>query len=160
MRAVRGRCRQHSAGFTLLELLIAITIVAALLAVTAPSSIRLYDNMQYRGAVREVIGLLNGTRIAAITQGAQQDVLIHPESREVRGAGGKPRRFAASVKLDVLSAKELNKGNAGVIRFYPDGSSSGGVVGLKNNNGRQTEIQVDWLLGKVEVCQDDCGSFR
>jgi len=57
----------------------------------------------------------------------------------------------------VLGARELNRDGAGVIRFYADGSSSGGYVKLQNDSGMGVQVEVDWLLGRVTLCHEDCG---
>jgi len=33
-------------------------------------------------------------------------------------------------------------------------------VSVVSERGKATEVQVDWLLGKVSLCKGDCGSFR
>lgn len=38
------------------------------------------------------------------------------------------------------------------IRFFPDGSSSGGSLRL-NGTGRSYVIEVDWLTGKVAIVE-------
>ena len=48
------RQKNHS-GFTIVELLIAITIVGVVMAASVPASIRFYESMQYRQAIRGVI---------------------------------------------------------------------------------------------------------
>ncbi len=48
-------------------------------------------------------------------------------------------------------AAELNLDNVGVIRFYPDGSASGGGVDVRGADGALTRITVDWLVGRVEM---------
>ncbi len=52
------RHRPRAAGFTLLELLAAITVVGILLAVSVPASIKFYESVQYRQAIRDTITLL------------------------------------------------------------------------------------------------------
>jgi general secretion pathway protein H len=49
----------------------------------------------------------------------------------------------------VDSAGELNRGNVGVIRFYPEGGTSGGSVSVEAATGRGVKVSVDWLLGTV-----------
>jgi general secretion pathway protein H len=49
----------------------------------------------------------------------------------------------------VDSAGELSRDNAGVIRFYPEGGTSGGSVKVETANGRGVKVAVDWLLGTV-----------
>ena len=51
---------QGQSAFTLVELLVAIAIVGLLMAVTVPGSIRMYESMQYRQAVRDVLTTLPG----------------------------------------------------------------------------------------------------
>ncbi len=153
-----GSCRNAAGGFTLLELLAAITIAALVLGVSIPSTMRMYSSMQYHGAVKDVVAVLTSARYAAISQGDSQDVLVKPRSGEL-SLNDKMRKVPSSMTLEVVSARELNQDGVGVIRFYSDGSSSGGVVRLVHERGMEVEAQVDWLLGRVDLCKEDCGDY-
>ena len=142
-------------GFTLLELLVAISIAALVLGVSAPAMQRLYKSMQYHGAVNDVVTVLSSARFEAIRKGGHQDVLINPETREIKLAE-KVQALPDSLRLEVLGARELNRDGAGVIRFYANGSSSGGFVNMQHDNGKSVQVQVDWLLGRVSLCHENC----
>lgn len=148
-------CTERQSGFTLLEMLLAISIAVLILGVSAPATIRLYDSVRYQGAVREVMAMLVSGRYSAITDGEARDVIIDPQKKELK-LNNIVKALPGSVELTVVSARELNREGAGVIRFYPDGSSSGGGVQLEDESGRRAQVQVDWLLGKVNLCETDC----
>lgn len=135
-------------GFTLLELLAALTIVGIVLAVSVPSMARFYESMQYREAIRDVMSTLESARYAAVNRGEIQDVMIHVDDNTLV-AVGRSVELPALVSLSAATAGELNSGNAAVIRFYPEGGASGGEVILTRDNGDNTVIAVDWLLGRV-----------
>lgn len=135
-------------GFTILELLLAITIAGLVLAVAVPASVRLYQSTQYRGAVRDVLNLLASARYQAINSGRPQDVVIQPGTRELRFRDT-VEHLPASLNVVVHSASELNRQDAGIIRFYPDGGSSGGGVDIEVPGRIGVRIDVDWLVGRV-----------
>ena len=137
-----------SGGFTLLELLAALAIAGLVLAVSVPASARLYESMQYRAAVRDVIGLFASARYTAINSGSTQDVEIRPDIGELR-LNDTIKVLPDGVKLAVESARELNRGDVGIIRFYPEGGTSGGGVEIERPGGAGVRINVDWLLGRV-----------
>ena len=143
-------------GFTLLEMVVAVAIAALVLGVSAPAIQRLYTSTQYHGAVNDVVTLLSSARYSAIRKGGNIDVLINPKTRQLT-LGEKVQELPGSMQLEVLGSRELNRDGAGVIRFYADGSSSGGVVSLENDAGRAVQVEVDWLLGRVSLCNEECG---
>jgi len=139
---------QFAPGFTLVELVAAITIAGMLLAVSIPATVRFYDSMQYRQAVRDVITALASARVAAVTKGRAQDVALNPETRVLR-FGGETHRLPATFNIAVHTARELNRNREGIIRFYPEGGSSGGDIDIAQPNGTGVKISVDWLVGRV-----------
>ena len=143
-------------GFTLLEMVVAVAIAALVLGVSAPAIQRLYTSTQYHGAVNDVVTLLSSARYSAIRKGGNIDVLINPKTRQLT-LGEKVQELPGSMQLEVLGSRELNRDGAGVIRFYADGSSSGGVVSMENDAGRAVQVQVDWLLGRVRLWNGECG---
>ena len=151
----RARSSGREYGFTLLEILVAITIAAIVLGVSAPSMQRLYQSSQYHGAVNDVVTLLSSARYSAIRSGGNKDVLINPRTREIT-LEKKVKVLPDGFQIEVLGSQELNRDGAGVIRFYPDGGSSGGYVNLTYETGMAVQVQVDWLLGRVSLCKDDC----
>ena len=135
-------------GFTILELLVAISIVGLVLAVSVPASGRLYKTMQYREAVRDVVTLFASARYAAVSSGRAQDVKINPRTRELT-LNDNVRRLPAALNIVVHSARELNDRDVGVIRFYPEGGASGGGVDIEIPERWGVRINVDWLIGRV-----------
>ena len=135
-------------GFTLIELLAAMTIMGMVLAVSIPASVRLYESIQYRQAVRDVITVLGSARYAAVNTGRAQDVAINPKTNEVR-LNNKRTQLPEGLNLVVTTAREVNREDEGVIRFYPEGGSSGGGVDIERPGADGVRISVDWLVGRV-----------
>ena len=139
-----------SHGFTLVEIVAALTVVGLVLAVAVPQSIRFYESVQFRASVRDTITLLNSARYAAVASGSSQDVVISPREGFVR-FGRKQVDFPSDVEVAAHSAKEVNRDGLGVIRFYHDGGASGGGIDITRDSGSAVEIAVDWLVGRVDV---------
>jgi general secretion pathway protein H len=139
-----------SGGFTLIEIVAAVTVVGLVLALAVPQSIRFYESVQFRASVREVITLLNAARYAAVAKGTAQDVVISPREKWVL-FGDERVQFGEGVNVAAHSAKEVNRDGLGVIRFYHDGGASGGGIDISRNEAPVVKIAVDWLVGRVDV---------
>ncbi len=135
-------------GFTMLELIAAISIAAMVLAVSVPVTGRMYQSVQYSQAVRNVVTLLQSARYSAINKGRAQDVEINSKTNTLR-LNDKQQQLPDGFKVFVHTAQELNKRDSGVIRFYPEGGSSGGGVDIESPTGVGVKIGVDWLIGGV-----------
>ncbi len=139
---------RSGAGFTVLEVLVVISIVAMLLVVSVPASSRFYESMQYRQAIQDVVSLLASARHQAINTGRAQDVMFDTESKRVT-LNQDVRQLPESFNMLVSAAAELGDQGRGVIRFYPEGGSSGGDVELARPDKSGVKITVDWLVGRV-----------
>ena len=137
-----------SRGFTLVELLVATAIGAMLLVVAVPASMRMYQSMQYRGAVQDVVGGLSSARHRSIVSGLPVDLEVDPRNKRVR-LGEKTWQLPDDMQVAVRSAGELNRDGVGVIRFYPGGGASGGGVDVESPTGFGVTINVDWLTGHL-----------
>lgn len=135
-------------GFSLVELLVVLAIGALVMAAAVPSSVRFYEGMQRRQAVRNTVTLLATAREQALSSGRAQDVKVRPSARRI-WYGERSHTLPSGLSLVVHGAAELNRDNVGLIRFYPDGSASGGGVDIRRKDGDGTRISVDWLLGRV-----------
>jgi len=144
------RNRPYEAGFSLLELMVAFAVAALLVGVATPVAIRLYESMQYRSAVGELNAAFATARYKAITSGKPVDVSLQPDSRSFAVDGKAYKSLSSQVTLTIVSAAELSPDqDTAVIRFYPDGSSSGGNVGIERVRGGGISLDIDWLMGRV-----------
>ncbi len=138
-------------GFTLLEIMVVLAIAGLVLGVSGPMALKLYESTQYRSAVKDVMTSLTAARYSAISSGRYVDVVTTPELRTIK-AGKKEVTLTDNVNLSVTSAQSLNQliDGAGVIRFFPDGTSTGGSILLEHKNGNGVQLRVDWLLGSIK----------
>lgn len=70
------RRRKHEVGFTLLELLLAVTIICTLTGITIPRTRRLLDAIATRGAAGDAVNMLELARHVAMTRGERVSVDI------------------------------------------------------------------------------------
>ena len=144
-------------GFTLLELMVALAIGALLVGLGAPAAVRMYATMEYRDAVRGLQSAAAAARLRALNSGAAVDLMLEPDAHRyaVQRAGTTFKRDEADevgsdLALEVRSARQLTtEDGVAVIRFYADGSSSGGSITVARPGGSGVRLRVDWLLGRV-----------
>lgn len=132
----------------MLELIAAISIAAVVLAVSVPATGRMYQSVLYREAVGDVVTMLQSARYAAINTGIAQDVEVNPKTNQLRFRD-RLKQLPSGFSVQVHSAQQLNKRDVGVIRFYPEGGSSGGGIDLTSPTGAGVKILVDWMVGRV-----------
>ena len=75
----------------------------------------------------------------------------------MRGSSDIPRQIALpeSLALRLYSAQsELSSQTTGSIRFFPDGSSTGGAITVSGPK-LAYRVNVDWLTGAVAIVEQD-----
>ena len=139
-----------SRGFTLLELLVVMTIVAvttALVGVNLGGG----ERANLESIARTLVTDLRYVRSRAMVGNADTALVIDLArgayfSREAKLQRQLPDSVALELTLDTRDTDDRR----GRIVFYPDGSSSGGKVRL-TRNGRSLDISTAWLNGYVSL---------
>jgi len=95
---------------------------------------------------------LRKARSQAIVSRSESTLTLNVESRSfVLSGDDKPRTLPRQAEISVYTAQgEVVDANNAAIRFYPDGSSTGGRVTLAMGE-RKYLIDVDWLTGQTEI---------
>lgn len=149
-----ARAGQH--GFTLLEILIVLVIGVLLVALVPPLLSGMSGATELRGAARQLAaGLRNARNEAVVRQ--QEAVLTLDLERRRFGVTGDLREIALpeSVALKLYTAQsELLDSTTGGIRFFPDGSSTGGFITVSGPK-LAYRVNVDWLTGAVAIVEQD-----
>jgi general secretion pathway protein H len=137
-----------SRGFTLLELLVVLAIMVLLAGAWPFAAPRLFPTQQLRNEGQRLIAALRSTRTTARISGV-------PQSVELLGAGGgyqtssEPHQLPTGVIAQIRNGTNLRP--AGVM-FFPDGSSTGGVIDLKLAN-RTVSVEVGKITGRAELVE-------
>jgi general secretion pathway protein H len=139
-----------AAGFTLLEMLIVIAILALATAVAMPIFARPSDGVRLQATARDLINALRLTRTMAIARNAEIALAIDVDKRTFASAAIQAQSFGPDITAELtFAAPEQSAQATGGFRFFPDGSSSGGDVRLRLR-GREARICVNWLTGEAQ----------
>ncbi len=139
-------------GFTLLEILVVLFLLGLAYALAAPVIGTGAATLELKSATRQLAAGLRKARGVAITQ-RQEAVLSLDVSGKKFAVSGENKAYALSprVELSLFTAQsEQVQEQIGNIRFFPDGTSTGGRITLSTGNMRNA-VDVDWLTGKVSV---------
>jgi general secretion pathway protein H len=149
-----GRADDHAAeeGFTLLEIVCVLAIIAGLAAIILPAVPHATSRARLEAYAIETATLLKGDRDAAIWRRRQIVTAVDAANRSVRsGASGRVVRLPPDVHFEALLAKLCGQRAAGAtISFFGSGMSCGGTIEI-TRLGAGYQIRVNWLTGGVEV---------
>ena len=139
-------------GFTLLELMVTLAIVALVVAIALPYLSHPNVRSELQNGAKEISAALRLTRSRAIIEDREATFVVDVANGRFQPAGAKaPRALARGVHVALFTATDQEVSDTvGTIRFYPDGSSSGGGVALIDN-GQRFDVLVDWLTGGVSI---------
>jgi general secretion pathway protein H len=137
------------AGFTLLEV-VAVVLIIALVSSLVIAATPGTGRAGLQAVTLQAATLLRRERMSAILNRRVRRVSLDGVRRVLVGEGGAVVAIPSDVKVDVLGADALWSGRRAVVRFEPDGASSGAVLRLSRERAGY-EIRVNWYTGGVSV---------
>jgi len=139
------------AGFTLLEIMAVLVIAGIIYAVLLASPLGRASSGDLKAAARTLASGLRQAQTLAITTRRDALLTLDVENREFRVADLEPHRVSDRVDLKLYTAQqEVASERIGAIRFYPDGSSTGGRITVSSGE-RKYLVDVDWITGRVSI---------
>jgi general secretion pathway protein H len=129
--------------------------VLAILAVITAMALPLLSGAEAkadtRAAAHEIAAGLRLTRNLAMMRGRDEAFSVDTASGAFRAGPGALQRVPHGVHLVLITAtRERIDASSGSIRFFADGSSTGGGVGVSKGESRDA-VLVDWLTGRISI---------
>lgn len=142
--------RRPDAGFTLLEMMVALVLVALIGLLALPLARGGGSALAIDAAARDLATAIKAAQSDAVKEGTERSVLIDVDLRAWRREHLKAwTALPPGVGIDVtVPATDVMPGKVSRLRFFPDGSASGGTIVLRDRERRMT-IAIDWLSGRI-----------
>jgi general secretion pathway protein H len=140
---------ERTDGFTLIEMQ-AVMMITALIAALVLTALPGTGRAQVKALALQTAALFRRERLGAILTARARQISIDGERRALVGDGGDHVTIPRDVIVDVLALDQVWSGRQAVVRFLPDGTSSGTEVKL-SREGAIYEVRVNWYTGSVLV---------
>ncbi len=142
------------AGFTLVELLVVMVIMALAYSLAAPMVSTGVAGTELKAAARKLAAGLRKARSEAIAQRRETLLTVDVENRKFQiGDDKRIYQLPSSIGIKLFTAQsELVSESTGSIRFFSDGGSTGGRISLAARD-RIFEVDVNWLTGQIAVLE-------
>jgi general secretion pathway protein H len=142
----------RSRGFTLLEVLLVVVLAAAAMGIIMSFSGKGASAADLKASARALAAGLRTAQSTAMATRRDARLTLDVDQREFSYTGdGRPHRLPDGVDLKLYTAQtEVESERKGSIRFYADGSSSGGRITVASGE-RKYLVDVDWITGRVTI---------
>lgn len=138
-------------GFTLIEMLVVVALIALAATVVSVSVGSGLSGARVKAASRDLVAALRYTRGQAIVKHEQKTLSVDVEQRRYRAPGKSWVELPKDMTMKLFTARsELEEEGVGRIRFFPDGSSTGGHIDLLKDEATW-RIEIMWLTGDVKL---------
>jgi type II secretion system protein H len=145
----RGEALKNQRGFTLLELIVTLLVIALAVGLAVPTIGRSTESVRVRAEVAGFSAMLRHARERAIVTRTAQAVVIDLNERRIsRLAGGPEGEVRETRMLPERLRVEADPPPALTVRFEPQGGSSGGDFRLQSGS-ISYRVTVDALTGRV-----------
>jgi general secretion pathway protein H len=144
--------RVSERGFTLLEMVGVLALIAMMAAVLLPLIPRHTSRSRLQAYALQTAALLKADRNTAIRRGVDVATLVDATGRSIRsGATADMVQIPDDVRFEALLPQTCNRRQAlSTISFFASGMSCGGAIALTRLDAGY-EIRVNWLTGRIEI---------
>lgn len=153
-----GRRARGEAGFTMIELVVAMVIMGVLMALAIPTWSHYQNKQDYVGAAREVVSDLRQAQLQAVSQETTYRVDFSGRTMKIYGFNGSTYLLSQTLTLPGSAATfgtpSFTKSDGTTSTsawFYARGTASDGTVSLTRTNtgGHTYVIDIEGLTGRV-----------
>ena len=139
-------------GFTLLEIVIVLVIAGMAMALVLSFSGKGASAADLKASARALAAGLRTAQSTAMATRRDSLLTVDVDTRLFSFSGeDKPHKLPDGIDLKLYTAQaEVETERKGSIRFYPDGSSTGGRITVSSGE-RKYLVDVDWLTGRVSI---------
>jgi len=139
-------------GFTLIEIIMVLVLAVVIYAVLLAIPMRGTSVADLKASARVLASGLRQAQTMAMATRQDAVLMVDLDTREFLLPGEtEPRKLPDGIDLKLYTAQsEVTSDKRGGIRFYPDGSSTGGRITVASGE-RKFLVDVDWLTGRVSI---------
>jgi general secretion pathway protein H len=142
---------RNSAGFSLVEMLVVLTILSLVISLAGPVLRRPQDSLRLEAAARTLASMMRLSRARAIARNADVVLMVDAGRRIFESSAVAAIQIDPEIAIELTFAAPEQRGHAaGAIRFFPDGTSSGGELVLTLGS-RRARIAVNWITGEARL---------
>ncbi len=134
--------RAGNRGFTLLELLVVISLLLVFMTITVVSISRISEKYERREALRRILKVINHARIIAVTERKRVSLSFSEDGRTYSLDGNISKNISLKRGLRI---------EGGTLVFYPSGRNSGGSLNIFYEDGMSYTIALDPVTSKVAI---------
>ena len=159
-------------GFTLIELIVVITIIAVMTSVVTPAYFRYWDKSKFESAATTLVEALSFARDCAIQNDVSTRVLFTSSDQRVHvscpaplsrndgpvadqsssaSAGAEDRDFILYDEFAISDFRSASGRNRNEFRFNGDGTSDGAEIMLISSKGYSARVTVSASNGSVTM---------
>lgn len=158
MTLISAAEKRAQSGFTLLELLIVLGILAMMATLIGPG-LNSLDSPGFNARMREASALMNNARRRAVVEGRTQTVEFVPAQvtdTELPQTATIGRWSSTEIELWYTTGTDRSRpvDMPLTIGFFPEGGSTGGELEFRLGERRRT-LMVDPFSGRVSVADEN-----
>ena len=153
--------RKKESGFTLMEMMIVVVVLAIMAAIAIPNFMSLLPGMRLNGAARQVMGDLMAARMNAVKLNKKTKVFFSSSQYSIRddenndGTVGSDESTTTPLPppkniQDNYHGVTIDKGDYNDPVFQPRGTASIIILTLTNSEGAQKKVKVH-LTGRIMI---------
>ncbi|NEV61289.1 type II secretion system protein GspH [Thiorhodococcus minor] len=110
-----------------------------------------FPGLEMKSVARRTAATLRLARESAIRQGEDKAVIVDLEAYRLQLEGYRDLSLPKRLSVGFEGAtQEMIDEQHGAVRFFPDGSSTGGRI-LLSYQGHGYQVGVTWLTGRIEL---------